>query len=375
MSGPPVRQSERLTNQGRTLCYQKYHSRGEKEYRSNTAGEKQTEVIRSRLSSSGLDSTFQSVGSEAVPETPINTTLVEDPSVVNEISDLMNKMELDDKEYKKLVCKLKSIKCNIVDHLDEYPASDITGLNDIDRNLSKIEKLRSDYREYFLEIMEYLNDPDEEIQKIKEGFESQKDAVLVKIKDYIGENGKIRAHIHEGEKTYRMNEDYAVERREKDVIAQKIRTTNFLLDEIKRMITELTLEYSKSEVEEEVSDEEVIRRNRDMSENTTKADKLSTKFQQFLQTIPETYPNFNGVVEGTKKSYDQLIKEKGFYENFVKLQIQEREILKEKSFKTSYLNIQLSKFKGYHSDLDIFSFQAEFEKLYVRNTPSKMLPD
>ena len=226
MSDPPVRQSERLKNQGKTLRYPKYHSRGEKEYQPNTSGEKDTEVVHSHSSSSSdSDSTFQSVGSRAVSETSINATVVQDSSVVNEISDLMNKMELEDREYKKLVRKVESIRCDIMDHLDEYPASEIVGIDDINRNLSKIEKLRSEYREFFLEIMEYLTDPEQKIQNIKADFESQRDAVLTKIKEYISENSKIRKEIHQGEQTCRMNEVYEVERREKDAISQKIRTS------------------------------------------------------------------------------------------------------------------------------------------------------
>ena len=49
--------------------------------------------------------------------------------------------------------------------------------------------------------------------------------------------------------------------------------------------------------------------------------------------------------------------------------------MKEKFFKTSALNIHLAKFKGYDSVLDIYSFQSEFDKLYVRSTPKSLLPD
>ena len=69
-----------------------------------------------------------------------------------------------------------------------------------------------------------------------------------------------------------------------------------------------------------------------------------------------------------------LLKKRDF-ENFIKTEIQGRELLKENAFKTSFLNIKLSKFKGYNSDLDIFSFQSEFEKLYLKDTPTKMHPD
>ena len=118
MNDNPVRRSERLQNQGKTLLYTKYNSKGEKEYQPNTGGERHAEVVHSHSSSSSdSDSTFQSVGSVAVSETSIDT-VVQDHSVVNEISDLMSKMELEDKEYKKLVRKLRSIKSDIVDYLD-----------------------------------------------------------------------------------------------------------------------------------------------------------------------------------------------------------------------------------------------------------------
>ena len=221
--------------------------------------------------------------------------------------------------------------------------------------------------------MEYLVAPDEDTVKIKEKFVSQKDIVLVDIKEYINKNNAIRGNIRQGESVNRMNEAFDRGKREKDALTQKIRTTNFLLDEVKRMITELSLEFSKPR--EDVSDEEIIRRNKDLSENTNKAEKLSKKFQEFLQIVPDEYPNFDFVVEGTKASYNKLIKDKGTYERFVKLQMQEREILKEESFKTSSLNIKLSPFSGYNSDLDIFSFQAQFEKLYLKTVSTKKLAD
>ena len=39
------------------------------------------------------------------------------------------------------------------------------------------------------------------------------------------------------------------------------------------------------------------------------------------------------------------------------------------------LNINLSKFGGYDSEMDIYTFQYEFEKLHLRTTPKKMLSD
>ena len=41
----------------------------------------------------------------------------------------------------------------------------------------------------------------------------------------------------------------------------------------------------------------------------------------------------------------------------------------------SLLNIELPKFKGYNSVIDIYTFQSEFEKLISPNIQEKLLPD
>ena len=103
----------------------------------------------------------------------------------------------------------------------------------------------------------------------------------------------------------------------------------------------------------DVTDNELMRRNRELPENMLKLERLSKKFQHVLEVIPESYPDNFNVVRTITENYNNLIKKKGRYENFVKHEIQNREILKENSFKTSFLNIQLAKFKGYNSELDI----------------------
>ena len=48
---------------------------------------------------------------------------------------------------------------------------------------------------------------------------------------------------------------------------------------------------------------------------------------------------------------------------------------KEKKFKEASLNIKLGKFSGYNSNKDFYTFKDEFEKLYLRITPTRMLPE
>ena len=37
--------------------------------------------------------------------------------------------------------------------------------------------------------------------------------------------------------------------------------------------------------------------------------------------------------------------------------------------------LKLQKFKGFGSELDVYTFRSEFEKLYLKETPKKMLAD
>ena len=51
-----------------------------------------------------------------------------------------------------------------------------------------------------------------------------------------------------------------------------------------------------------------------------------------------------------------------------------REITKEKSFEASKLKINLPKFKGYDSPIDIYTFQEKFERLHSK-VPKRHLPE
>ena len=81
------------------------------------------------------------------------------------------------------------------------------------------------------------------------------------------------------------------------------------------------------------------------------------KWSHFLETAAEHRDRIS-----TKKS-------KYFLE--LKEEIKKRDLSEEKLKNASILGIKLPKFKGYDSDLDIYSFKSEFEKLI---SPTLNLP-
>ena len=80
--------------------------------------------------------------------------------------------------------------------------------------------------------------------------------------------------------------------------------------------------------------------------------------------VDEIMPNYSNI---------SLLKEEYFKD--INNEVKNREITKQKLFNESKLRINLPKFSGYESKLDIYWFQSEFLKIYERTTPKRMMPD
>ena len=69
------------------------------------------------------------------------------------------------------------------------------------------------------------------------------------------------------------------------------------------------------------------------------------------------------------------MEKKDEYKTSLLAQVKIRELEKQKSFSASSIHIKLEKFKGFSSELDVYSFKAEFEKLHLKDTPTSKLAD
>ncbi len=277
-------------------------------------------------------------------------------------------IRMEEQDLNKLKRRLKSVSADIVDHFDEHSIDNTFKVEDVEKQVSKIEKLRTMYRDIYEELIEVLTDATEIGQ-----YEGHYDHTMKQIKQYISGGNNLCKDIRIEETRARNEATFAKDKLNGQMITKKTQTTDFLVKEINRSLTELNNEYAKTRVD--VSDEELFRRNKELSENSSRMESLAKKHQQFLDTIPETYPNRGHIIHVTNVSYDEVVERKAVYEKFVKDEMTQRELLKQAVFKTSSLNITLSKFKGYESDLDVFTFQSEFEKLYAKETPTNRLAD
>ena len=98
-----------------------------------------------------------------------------------------------------------------------------------------------------------------------------------------------------------------------------------------------------------------------MSKHLQQLDNLSKKMQNLLECSNSVIED---QVEDIVGSYNHIKKLKDVYQQTIKDEVIKQEISKLESFNESKLKINLSKFSGYDSKLDVYTFQSEFIKIY-----------
>ena len=265
---------------------------------------------------------------------------------------------------------LSLIREEIEDFIDENPINrSIVAAEDIETCVNKVSKFRTEFRIISKNISKSM--PPEKFENL---YAKGNATLLTAIKEYIINANERKSQIRSVEKSSVSSENlYKLKKQSGDTDQMK-QAAMFLINEVTRITKELSTEFSKNK-DDHVSDEEITQRKEDLPSNLLKLDQLSNKFQRCLEIIPDSYENRQDVIKFMTTNYNELVVEKESYERYISNEITKREIAKEKSFQVSTLNINLNKFKGYGSELDIYSFQYEFEKLHLKTTPKKMLPD
>ena len=185
---------------------------------------------------------------------------------------------------------------------------------------------------------------------------------MTKIKMYIQDLKITRKEIRESESTCKREEHDS----------KKI-SQNFLIEELSRAMGEvrddLLDDFSNQ------SDDEITRWNKDLPGTLSRLDRLSERFTKVLESIKSYDTGTESIIDKLKQSYQRLLEDKQAHIFHLKEETEKRELDKQHLINESKLNIKLQKFKGYDSSIDIYTFQSEFEKLYLRTTPKRLLPD
>ena len=150
----------------------------------------------------------------------------------------------------------------------------------------------------------------------------------------------------------------------------KARSEMFLLQEVESSMKDL-LEVFNIELTSK-NDEEIAERKANLPKHLQRMDNLSKMIEKLMESSSTLVEE--QLQEITEK-YHSIRRLKNRYNEDISNEAKVREISKQELFKESMLKINLPKFAGYDSKLDIYSFQSEFLKIHKKTTPLRMMPD
>ena len=282
--------------------------------------------------------------------TPENPSLT--MNLNNTEEDVIAKMA--DVSRVRITSQYDALTADIYDFVEEHSIDDIReNVHDIDKVIARAEDLRSSYRGLHNDLKRLLPDEYEE----KYGQERQK--IVDLIRHYIRVAQEARRKIRGEENVKKVNEE-----------ARKSHSLILMINDCNRIITELLSEFDVDM--DDLEDEEVSRRLKDVAEINRKVDRLAAKFPE-MSSYSRTGDDETKMFQFGRR-YDNFLTSKKDYVTKIRATSEERELGKEKLFQESSLNIDLKPFEGYNSK-DLYTFKDEFEKLYLRKTPKRKLPE
>ena len=307
----------------------------------------------------------------------IDNTLINNTDTdidVQEISNLLHNFNIlspfstmDQEKISQLQTEQATSADDINDFLDENNLDDnISDIEDIESCISRIEQLRSKYRRTHKDLSK-LSD-NYEINYGKEFLET-----IASIKCYIKEANRRKGTIQQLQKEADVEEKHNERKIEVQKQIKKNEACQFHINEINQLTKELNHEFKIKP--DEIEDEHLLQMENEIKENNNKMGRLSSRIKNLLSMKQAWDLEQEEAIRKIYADYQHLITRENEYCTFINEECSRKELSKEESFKTSNLKIKLQKFRGYESSADIYTFRSEFEKVYSRSTPRRILPD
>ena len=124
-----------------------------------------------------------------------------------------------------------------------------------------------------------------------------------------------------------------------------------------------------------MEDIEILDKKRNVSTLDSKIDRLLAKSIEFRRIVPDNYENKDADWLKVTNLIDYVNQLSDEYNSALNEETVTRGINKHKLCNESNLKINLPKLRGYDSPLDIYSSQAEFEKLISPTVKVNLIPD
>ena len=284
---------------------------------------------------------------------------IEQEDDISHLSDLVDNLTINNTSMAAdasafLAIEAESLGEEIVDYIDEHEVNN-SDVNEINTIIQQVEKLRSEYRKKHKQLHLTLKEDYEEL------YGKSYAKTMNDVKQFLKSADQYKKNIKAVDDQVKNDEDIALEK-----------VLELSIHDVRRSISDLEKEF---QADVNVDEDSTLKKRRDeMSTIVKRVNKIPEKIQDLVRE-GRMKPNVLKEVELLNKRYERLILLKERYISNVNLAVKERELEKQESFESTSLNIKLEKFKGYSSSMDIYTFKGMFEKLHLKSTPKKMLPD
>ena len=273
------------------------------------------------------------------------------------ISEDLQNIHQEDNMEKQKIDSLKidesTLAEDVDDFIDENEIDQSSTLEEIDVKINRMEQLRTSYRRLHNELKTLLQ------ESYGDQYGSSYECKLQMIKSFIKNANAVKKDKSE------MKSKADVKQK-----SSKLRSDIFLAQEVKTSMTHLKEVFGVDL--DEMNDDEITSRKNDLPKEINKVENLSKKVHNLLEC---SNPVIENQIDEIVEMYKNINKMKNVYTKAINDEVNEREISKQELFQESKLKINLPKFSGYDSKLDIYTFQSEFMKIYKRTTPKRVMPD
>ena len=148
---------------------------------------------------------------------------------------------------------------------------------------------------------------------------------------------------------------------------------NSLFSEIALIEKSLNCTYSRKLTE--LSDEDLLEAKKAIQSTDQMRFKLIEKVTRLCSIIPEDYDDKDSVLEKLSKLPQSISDLHEKYVSEITSECSVRNVSDSNMRDSCSLKIELKKFSGYNSPLDIYSFRTEFEKLHAKRLRAALLPE
>ena len=393
------------------LDYEIFNSTGEKLARDNSNSSKMAELNKIQLEERRILRDFEDLVSDFVKT---DLELVEEH--ISEVARLFRKyrdvhdrleLELGDEVYKdsyhkfgenctnfrKQLKESKSIKrdleqlevekemrTKIVDQLDllvckiegvaETSISSLTQVEDVRQNIKEMSEHVVNFSYWMKKLSSLIGSEDNSYKGILvEASEYIREGKL-KIEDILQKSAMDASQKLDAEKKAveqeRLVEERELSRQQTAIVTRLIQEIMFIEEGLKSL-SDLTVS--------EWTDELLLDSQKALGNLENDCKILSEKITQLYSQMPLTYKDRETILDRHSKEEKACRKSLDLYRNSLRDQIAERNVSKERLSSSASLNIELSKFSGFDSPLDIYTFQNEFEKLFSSKLKTSELSD